>query len=685
MTKFLISAGHLAKFMSATSGILLVGAAIDPAPFAGMALQIWHGQHLADDSALLSASAGAPRTGDEIDIPVSPAGIVAVLFAENEPETPWREWFAANLGSRGPQFVTGDPALAVCAIAARLIAEQTRIVGECADLHLALARLRQDYEQIVTVSSGMVRALAYQPPGELTLQAAVEASDESIRLDPRHPILVQPLGTRIDRIATLAIAVAKVKAAGADELRARLSGVESGRIFGSWMVGPTSLSEASGAGGWLVLEMPTPVDWAPETAQLELHFSSASEGFLELALDAAAGFPENLPLRPGAETHPADRPLAVKIWYADLGSRFVMPEHWDWTELGSSTHLAGIPLAMPLSAYARVRVLQGGMPRSYNPTESHPMAIGLFGGRQTLVVFPLVCTAGMDVVEAAFTLRGGDVGNLAVAVWLQPIGRVISNEADLLPADPNVVWSGWHSFGGKGDARLALELPVGAAANLQLVVVLDATARPASGLSLVEINKIVFHALTPSGKSRRRARLVNAATDAVSPVPRSAGLAASVVEVGEAAVTLREVILDEHFDNGGHYRHLDMRLRKFAVGDYSWPFLKFRVIVDQGSPALEFRDIPSWPASLKNWPAASADSHGRLTRLFGYESEVTQLRTQGAPEDLALIRGLVHCLPGVVAKAALLAELADQDYARWTEIGEGLAGKLARHASLGKR
>ena len=673
MTKFLIGAKYFTQFMASRPGILFVGAKAAAAPFAGTGLEIWHGRSL-DGNGLIGASADVSPSGHEVEIPVSPNSILAVLFAAGEPETPWRAWFAANLGGRAPEFLASDPLAAMRAITARMVAEQARIVHDGADLHLSLARLRQDFERTATVSAGLVRALAHQPPGELTLESSANPAKETIRLDSNHPILVQPLGVRVDRIAAVAVAVTGTKAGAEDGLRVRLSGLESGRIFGSWVVPAGSL-----ASGWLQLDMPTPVGWTPETAQLELHFNCGKSGFVELAQDRAPAFAENLPDRPGGTT--PDRPLAVKIWCAELGRSYVLAEHWDWSEVGSSAHLDGIPLAMPRAAYARVRLLDGGMPRSYNPDEAGPMVVGLFGGKQTLVVFPLVSTAGMDVIEAAFGIRGGDVRNLAVALWLQPVGRLITGEADLLAASRDVAWSGWRSFGGNGEARVVLELPVGGASNLQLVVALDARSRLGSGLSLVEINKILFHALNPGGKSRRRARLVGARAPAGT---RSITLAADVLEGAEIPVSLREVILDEHFDNGGAYRHLDMRLTKFTVGDHHWPFLKFRVVVDREASALEFRDIPGWPRSLTNWPGGSSDQHGRLLRLFGHDTELPQLRAQLAPEDLALIRGLVRCLPGVVAKAALLADLGAQDYARWSDTGEELAAKLAAHAALGK-
>jgi len=676
VTRFLIEARDLARFMAGRPGILLVGGGADPSPFAGTGLEIWYGALLPDDRALIGRVAGSEPNGDEVEIPVAPTGIVAVLFAADQPETPWRAWFAANLAGHEPEFLAADPPTALRAITARMVAEQARIAGEGADLHLALARVRQDYERSVAVSTGLVRALAQQPSGELTLACASEPATASTRLDPNHPFLTQPLGIRVDRIAAVAIAVAQAIAGGEDGLRVRLSGIESGCIFGSWLVPAASLNS-----GWLQLDLPALAGWAPETAQLELHFSGGKGHFLDLAEDRAPAFPENLPVRP--EGSAPDRTLAVKVWCADLGRSYVLAEHWDWSEVGSSAHLSGIPLAMPLAAYARMRVVGGGMPQAYNPNEPGPMVAGLFGGQKTLMVFPLVCTAGMDVIEAEFGVRGGDLRNLAVALWLQPVGRLIAGEADLLAPSRDVAWSGWHSFGGKGHARVVLELPAAAPPNLQLVVVLDASTRRGSGLSLIEINRVMFHALNPGGKARRRARLVGGKRSAGVVAPRTLAMPAEVLEPAEAPVSLREVILDEHFDNGESYRHLDLRLARFAAGGHYWPYLKFRVVVDRGAPALEFRDIPAWPRSLTNWSAASSDQHGKLLRLFGRDAELELLRDQAAPEDLALIRGLVQCLPGVLAKAALLADLDSEGCAMWSDTGEELAAKLARHAALG--
>jgi len=673
--KFLIDQSHLERFIANRPGILLAGDAADSGPLPGLGLEIWYGRRVPADRVLIAAGPKAAERGQEVEVPLAPAGILAVLLYPGEDGELWRAWFADCLGVRIPEILPFDPIAAMRAITARLLHEQTAVTAAAAEMHLALARVRQDYEQIAAASTGLVRALANRPSGEMTLQSVAEPSDETIRLDGENPMLTQPLGTRVDRIAAVAIATGAVAGNGADHLRVRLSGIESGRIFGSWLLPADALHP-----GWVELELPAPVEWAPETAQLELHFSSGNGGHLDLQLDRMPPFPQNIMTRPGIPS--PDAALAVKVWCADTGSRYVMPEHWDWTELGSAAHPAGIPLAMPLAAYTRVRVLQGGMPKPYSPVDLDPMVIGLFGGRQTLVLFPLVNVSGMDVIDAAFALRAGDARGLAVAMWLQPVGHTINGETDLLLSGSNVAWSGWHAFGGKGEARVVMELPAGLGVNLQLVVLLDGTARPASGLSLLEIRKIMLHGMNPGRKARRQASLIASGSDAAAPVPRAITIKETAPGATEPAITLREVVLDEHFDNGGPYRHLDMRLVKFSVDGCYWPFLKFRLVVEQRHPCLEFRDIPSWPPSLKNWPASSRDDHGRLTRLFGRPAELPLVRAEAAPEDLLLIKGLVRCLPGLVAKAALLAKLDPDDCAIWADTAAELAVRLGPIAAL---
>jgi hypothetical protein len=670
--KFIIDRRHLARLMAGRPAILLVGA--DAAQFADAGLELWYGQRLDGARVLISADVDAQVLGDEVEISAPPTGILAVMLADDELQEIWAEWFSVHQAAHVPEFVKSGGGGAVRAIVARLARERAEAIRESADLHLALVRLRQDFDQMTAASLEMVRALSYRPPGAAWLEFACEPSGGVIVLNKLHPILVQPLGIRVDRIAGVEIAVAGFRCSEEDTLRVRLSGVESGRIFGSWLVHSGAFAE-----GWLVLELPASSPAAPETAQLEFHFTCGKQGRLELSKDRNPAFEGNIPFQPGARA--SDRALAVKIWCSDRGSRFVLAEHWDESECGAGTHPAGIPLAMPLSAFGRVRVVNGGMPKPYSSPDSGPMLIGMSGGRQVLVIFPLVAIAGMDLVEADFGLRGGDMRNLMLSVWLQPMGHEITCDADLRTSGPDVAWSGWRGFETSGTARVVLELPSDTSGNVQLVAVIDASARPAAGVSLIEIHKILFSAFGASQKVRRRSALVGALPDAGGLVPRVLAVDADLADAGDPAPSYREVILDEHFDNGGPYRHLDMRLRGFSAGGCYWPFLKFRVVVERGEPCLEFRNIASWPPSLKNWPENS-DEQGKLVRLFGREIELAPLAAGAAAEDLVLIGGLVQCLPGVVGKAALLAGLDPAHVANWTSLAEKLAIRLTPHSKL---
>ncbi len=673
MTKFLIAADEFAPFMANRPGVLLVGWDQDAAAFAEMGLEVWYGHGLSAGSAAISRTADKPAAEALVELPVSPAGIMAVLCGAKVADQTWRAWFKANQGERAPEFVTGDAPSAMRAIAARLLADRARVVEECADLHLALSRLRQDCEQMETVSSGLVRALGHRATGDVKLLVSADPSDAAIKLNPAHPILTQKLGMRVDGLAVVAVMVLRAKLEPDDALRVRLSGVESGRVFGSWLVPADAL-----VAGWLSLELPTPVAWAPETAQIELHLAAGKGAALELAKDQLAGFADNLPCRPGDVA--LDKPLALRIWSAGVGSRYVAPDFWDASEVGGSAHPAGVPLALPLGAWARVRVLQGeAAPQYCEPDETGAMVVGLVGGRYGAVLFPLIASGGMDVIEAVFNVRGGDVRNLAVALWLQPLGHKIESEADLLTEGPDVAWSGWHAFGSKSSlARVVMDLPPTTSNNLQLVVVLDATSLAGAGFSMVEIGKIILYAMNAGRKARRRAVVIDAKRDVGNLVPRSLNFTPQELIGDEPLVSLRDVFLDEHFDNGSSYRHLDMRLAKLAIGDYYWPALKFRLVVNNGKACLEFRDLPGWPPSLTSWPLAITDNYGRLTRLFGSDVESAALRDQAAPQDLALIQGLVACLPGLAAKAAALGELDAADCANWADVARLLVLRLAK-------
>jgi hypothetical protein len=152
MTEFMIAADEFAPFMANRPGVLLVGAGLAATTFTEMGLEIWYGHILGADNAVISRTADKPDGGALIELSTSPAGVVAVLCGVNVSDQPWRAWFTANQGDRGPEFVAGDSALMMRAIAVRLLADHARIVGECADLHLALSRTRQDCEQMETVA-----------------------------------------------------------------------------------------------------------------------------------------------------------------------------------------------------------------------------------------------------------------------------------------------------------------------------------------------------------------------------------------------------------------------------------------------------------------------------------------------------------------------------------------------------
>ncbi len=299
MSEFLIDPAELAPFMANKPGLLLLG---ESPGFDALGLPLWFGRNAGKDRFLISK---LNTECDAVALPAPSIGIIAVLAEKATSFAPWRKWFASHFGAQIPEFlITHDP-LTNSAIVKALLLRQDRAIVTASDLQWELLQLRRDLEQTQAATAGFVRALSYRPPAPMQLQSAVDLGSACVRLDADHPWLIQPLGTRLDKIGAIEIFIAESQLSPSDHLRVRLSGIESGRVSGSWLLPAEALKP-----GWLALELPSPAGWAPQTAQLEFHLSTQEAGTLDLGVSAADGHATNRARRVAQEFLPHE--LALK-------------------------------------------------------------------------------------------------------------------------------------------------------------------------------------------------------------------------------------------------------------------------------------------------------------------------------------------------------------------------------------
>jgi hypothetical protein len=123
--------------------------------------------------------------------------------------------------------------------------------------------------------------------------------------------------------------------------------------------------------------------------------------------------------------------------------------------------------------------------------------------------------------------------------------------------------------------------------------------------------------------------------------------------------------------------HLDIVIVAPALGPYSWPRLKFKLLRTPTGCLLEFRRGRGWPEMFNTWPSATEDRFGPVLRLNEGDDLAQAISEWRDPQDRRLLEVLAKSLPAVVTAAISEAGLATADCERWRSNAIAMALKLS--------
>lgn len=624
---------------------------------AGIAVWILDRHH----DGLLVYTLDAPAFGADSDeaaklVPVTlpPAGAIGLLASTAEELQDLAEWWADASGQPAPLIIVRDAAAALPLLVRQMVAELERSNARCVQLERSLAMTRQDYEETRVAIASVSRTLGHRPPGPLTLAVALEPSDRraGVAQPGMRLHLHQPLGRKLEGLAALAVHVGTIGAATSGPLRIRVFGEESSRIAASWIVPLEEVVE-----GWLVLDLPTPLGPEHEGAVLEIKADVAGPHAIGFSLEEKwAPATAACTLGDGSNLGHA---LALRLWSARIGDRFVVPAHWDWNEAGSSLPRLGVPQAIALAEQQAARILSGNW-AGLDKTAMQP-SVSITGDMTAVLALPRVTLAGADVLQVEWSVTGTATQAVCLGVWATDPTRHIRG-LDGLP--DTAAFSGWRRVAANGTGLLTLILPVSLGSAAQLV--LAAGSQDPAAAAEVEITGL---SLLPTNETSRLRALQEAAIpDPDGPRPDEPAWDASA-----SPATLRWVELHQHFADGRGYEHLDLMLHDMVGRGHEWPLIRFKLAINRDGALLEFRRAAGWPDFFARWPGSQTDKFGPLMRLRA--SEIEEFKDALAhPRDQAVIANVLDLLGYIAAEGAQAGQFDPVERARWVAAAEAMRG-----------
>ncbi|MBL6457028.1 hypothetical protein JMJ55_16960 [Belnapia sp. T6] len=678
MTTVLINPAELAELQAGGPSLLVLGG-LDPAALALPGATPWLVTAAGD--ALRLHRPGRPADAASLALPLPPADVLAVIAPDAAAAKPLLAWWSAT-GPEPPPVLTVRRAEAALPGLARLaLAALGRQAVVAAQLHRALVAARQDAEAnrqaMVSLTQQAGRIASPVPPSQVLSLAPSPAGHAVHALEGRLSA-GQGLGLPLEGLCSLAVHLHEAQVAPAGLLRLRLYGAESGQVHGAWLVPGEAL-----APGWLVLDLPGPIGPVRETACLDITAELEWGDALALSLEERLVAPERAAVVPGEPA--GDRALAVRLWTAPFGRRFVLPQHWNAEAAGLDLAPPGVPARLPAAIWDGARFPAGQVEWVALGHEA-PRLLASFGaGRRLAIMLPGVPVNGLDLLQAELRLGRGEPEMLEAALWLQPDGLPVATEADLTLEATEARWSGWRRAPADGGPLLLpMALPLDGPRSVTVALVLHhrGTA-PAAPLRVEWSDLVGFRqaALPPRPPARNPLPAPPPAEPVplalAPPVPRAAPPPPPPPPpAGPSALTVR---LQEYFitpDAG--YRHLDIWLEEVREAELSWPRLRFKLALRGEGPMLEFRLQPSWPAMFSTWPGAESDSWGPYLLVREGDIAGDFLHRLPAERDRRMLTTILRLLPEAVAKAVRESPPAAAEETMWL----GLAGRLA--AALGE-
>jgi hypothetical protein len=393
----------LAALMSSPAALVLEAGVAAPV----LSLALWRVAALENGDWLLHPEGAPAVTG--VPLPAAPAGVLAVLA----PAMP--DWLA-HWPDEAPPLLADAAALAAL-LATRMLAMQQ----DNAVLRAGLVALRIEHEDARTAMARWMQASGQgwpEAPELMHGDAPVPAPPLPLGRTRRRRLLPVEVGG----LSAVGLHLAQAECGPGTQLRLRLVAHESGRNLGAWLVPGEVLRP-----GWLMLDLPMPVQPRRESAAIEI--------------DIDLGGGDALALSEGP---------ALRLFRTGGTPRFVQPAHWEGAAQGMLLPPPGVRLGLPPHIWQ-------GVPRH----------LTLAPGETREMLMPALPVLGLDMLHARLRLVGGSAMQAALAC---PGGA-----------------TGWRDFDGDGALEMAMALPVAAPPTLPLRLLLRQIGPSACGVEWQEL------------------------------------------------------------------------------------------------------------------------------------------------------------------------------------------------------
>lgn len=661
MSTLLAFAGDLPDVLAGRPSLIVSAALPDFKVLAVEGIDLWIAS-FGQDGILLSRPGSMPGEGSPVPLALPPAGAIALVGANEADFADLCRWWTSAAARSIPFIIAATGAAALRPVLECLSREFHAANARAVQLERALVETRMDYEETRVVMAAVSRTLGHRPPSLLSLVLASEPGEEQIKASGTAASLTvrQRLGSKLDGIAAVAIHVAGVAASPTTGcVRVRIYGEESGRVHASWTVPLTQVEL-----GWLALDLPTPLGPVRETALLEVVADAKLSHSFALSLESKWAPPDVGCKVEGSG--PSRRALALRLWTADIGARFVVPAFWNWDEAGSSLPLGGVPQAVSAYEWNLARVLAGDFSSVALGNEPARVIVRINSSGTAALLLPAVTIAGADVMRLGCTVRASDPRKVQFGAWM--IGRDVDVRTidDLARHASRASFSGWRRFAAGNTDSLTLSIPVSFGQQAQMI--LGVRAEEASHDAKLEFSELSLFATRDPAKLRDQRQ---AAQDLLETAPEPAKQTTPLPV--ENVSSFGGVELHQHLVGQRGYQHLDLTVRALAGRGHQWASIRFKLGLSSDQPTLEFRRTAGWPAAFTQWPGTDVDQFGPLLRIRVTDTPrlITSL---SHPKDMAMIASLLERMEDISAEGADLARLDADATQAWLDAARAFAG-----------
>ena len=646
--KFFVDPELVAEIAAAPAALLIDGGLGPFEPFAH--IKTW--RFACANDAVYIYQGPSPAVDRAAPYPGAPLGVVGVLARDaGVGERVVKAWLDGG-GVEPPEVI----------LAAEGAAGLRRLIDAAARhaLHMsqsyaaankALAAVRAELEETRLALTQMARRLSLRSfeASALLIDGSPSADGLSAAL-PAGAWARQKLGAKIDNLSAIDVHIASIdptsdKAA----LGARLVAIESAQIVGAWKIPASDLSE-----GWLRLDLPTPAPALAQSASLDFLFVGGEGDRIALSLDDRPGDDE-VHYESNRETV-SQRNLALRVFTAELGSRFIAARHWLWDEIGASLPLDGVQLHLPSEQLRRFRALVGAV-RCVDVGDAARPILTLEEQPNAVLALPFGRAAGADAVTVTLNVVSGSSGAVEAAMWLAPSAAEIATLADLQHFGPRLKYSGRRRFdASSGAAAISMTFPDAEADACQLIVevrkeILD------KDVYLIELSDVALHSRHAPPRPRPR--------------PAVAKPSAPVAAEPARVANFDRLTINQIFEQQD-YAHIDVSVEALKAGAKTWPRVRFKLAVFKGAGHIEFRRGPSWPDAL----SPDVEFHGESVE-FTRERLQAFLAEHAGTDDAELLRAVATNAPSIIGMALRNAQMPEPTSAALVEAFRDFASAAA--------